>query len=179
MFSREECLRQYGSDYYVQKKVNTGDLFRVGKGIYSEKASVPELALLSFKYPHAVLTMHSAFYLHDLTDVIPEYYDFATGRNAAKIPDGRVKQYFVPDEYFPEGIDFLDYKGYSIPIYDKERMLIELMRYKTKLPYDYYKELILNYRKAMPQLDIQKIQDYALAAPKSGKILDTLQAEVL
>ena len=57
-------------------------------------------------------------------------------------------------------------------------MLIELVRYKSKIPFDYYKEIILNYRKLLPQLDVQKIQDYALAAPKSNKVLETLQAEV-
>ena len=57
-------------------------------------------------------------------------------------------------------------------------MLIELARYKSKLPFDYYKEIVLNYRKILPRLDIQKIQDYALIAPKSNKVLETLQLEV-
>lgn len=58
-------------------------------------------------------------------------------------------------------------------------MLIELLRYKSKFPFDYYKEIILNYRKILPRLNIQMIQDYAFAAPKSGKVLDTLRMEVL
>ncbi len=90
-----------------------------------------------------------------------------------------MKQYFVSDEFFEEGIERTEYKGYSIRIYDRERMLIELVRYKSKLPFDYYKEIILNYRKILPQLNIQKIQDYALASPKSGKVMETLQIEVL
>lgn len=52
------------------------------------------------------------------------------------------------------GIEIADYKGYDIRIYNKERMLIELVRYKSKLPFDYYKEIILNYRKLLPRLDI-------------------------
>lgn len=58
-------------------------------------------------------------------------------------------------------------------------MLIEVLRYKSKLPFDYYKEIVLHYRKILPQLDIQKIQDYALIAPKSNKIIETLQMEVM
>ncbi len=58
-------------------------------------------------------------------------------------------------------------------------MLIELLRYKSKLPYDYYKEILLNYRKIMPQLNIQAIQDYAYDAPKSGRIMEMLRTEVL
>ena len=58
-------------------------------------------------------------------------------------------------------------------------MLIELLRYKSKLPFDYYKEVLLYDRRIMPQLNIQMIQDYACEAPKSGKIMETLQMEVL
>jgi len=178
MKSRAECLEKYGSDYFIEKKIEKGELFKIGKGIYSEKKNVPEIAMFAYKYPNAVVTMDSAFYFHGLTDVIPDKYDLATIRDAAKIRDERVKQYFVPDVFFKEGIETVDYKGYDVRIYNKERMLVELVRYKSKLPFDYYKEIILNYRKLLPNLDIQKIQDYALMAPKSNKVLEILQLEV-
>lgn len=179
MESRSECLKKYGSDYRIQKKVDAGELFKVAKAIYSEDKYVPELAVLAYQYPNAVLTMHNAFYMHGLTDVIPDEYDLATERDAAKIKDRRVKQYFSPKGFFDQGVQTVDYKGYPIKVYSKERMLIELLRYKTKLPYDYYKEILLNFRKITPQLDIQAVQDYAYAAPKSGKIMEMLQTEVL
>ena len=34
MKTRAECLEEYGSDYFVEKKIETGVLFKVGKGIY-------------------------------------------------------------------------------------------------------------------------------------------------
>lgn len=123
--------------------------------------------------------MNSAFYLHGLTDVIPDEYDLATDRNAAKIRDSKVKQYFNPSGFFEQGVETVDYQGYPIRMYNKERMLIELLRYKSKLPFDFYKEVVLNYRKIMPKLDMQAIQDYAYEAPRSGKILESLQMEVL
>lgn len=179
MKSRTECLAEYGSDYVIRQKVERGELFRVGKAIYSKEVYVPELAVLAYRYPQAIVTMHNAFYIHGLTDVIPEDYDFATNRNAAKIRDKRVKQYFYPIDFFKHGIETIDYRGYPIRIYSKERMLIELLRYKSKLPFDYYKEIILNFRKLIPQLDVQAIQDYAYNAPKRGRILEILQMEVL
>lgn len=179
MKTRAECLEKYGSDYFIEKKIEEGELFKVGKGIYSEKKYVPEIAMFVYKYPNAVVTMKSAFYFHGLTDMIPDECDLATTRDATKIKDERVKQYFIPEDFFKEGIETADYKGYDIRIYNKERMLIELVRYKSKLPFDYYKEIILNYRKLLPRLDIQKIQDYALMAPKSNKVLEILQMEVL
>ena len=143
------------------------------------KKHIPEIAIVSFKYPNAVVTMGSAFYLYGLTDVIPDVIDLATPRDAAKIKDKRVKQYFVSEEFFKEGIDHIDHEGYRISVYSKERMLVELLRYKSKLSYDFYKEVVLNYRKILPTLNIQEIQDLALDAPKSAKVLDLLQSEVL
>ena len=178
MLSRKQCLEKYGSDYFIRKEIDDGKLYRIAKGIYSEKDHVPEMVLVLHKHPDSVVTMRTAFYMHELTDVIPAEIDIATTRNAAKISGDNIRQYFVNDELFHEGIKKMDYKGYDISIYNKERMLIELLRYKTKLPFDYYKEIILNYRKIMPRLNIQKIQDYAFVAPKSGKIMELLRMEV-
>ena len=58
-------------------------------------------------------------------------------------------------------------------------MLVELIRNKNNLPFDYYKEILLNYRKMINELDIQAIQEYAYALPKTNMVLETLQLEVL
>ena len=70
MKTRAECLKKYGSDYFIEKKIEEGKLFKIGKGIYSEKKYVPEIAMLVYKYQNAVVTMKSAFYFHGLTDVM-------------------------------------------------------------------------------------------------------------
>lgn len=178
MMSRAECIDEYGSDYLIEQKIKKGELYKLIKGVYSTQKHVPELAIFTFKYPSAVITMKSAFYFYGLTDVIPDVCDLATTRDATKIKDKKVKQYFVDDNFFEEGIDTVDYRGFNIRIYSKERMLIELIRYKSKLSFDYYKEVLLNYRRILPQLNIQEIQDIALAAPKSNKIMEILQMEV-
>ena len=149
--TRAECLKEYGSDYFINQMVAEGKLFRVDKGIFSEKEHVPELALLSYKYPKAIITMDTAFYLYGLTDEVPDVCTMATKREAAPISDKRVKQI---------------------------RMLIELVRYKSKLPFNYYKEILGNYRRILPQLNTEKIRNYAEVVPKSDKVIRTLRTEV-
>lgn len=178
MKTRTECLEEYGSDYYINRLVDEGKLFRVDKGIFSEEENVPELALLSFKYPKAIITMETAFYLYGLTDEVPDTCSMATKREAAPIADTRVKQIFMPKELIGMGATQIDYKGYDLQIFDKERMLIELVRYKSKLPVNYYKEIILNYRRILAQLNSEKVRDYAEAVPKSDKVIRTLRTEV-
>lgn len=70
--TRAECIKEYGSDYYINRLIVEGKLFRIEKGIFSEKEYVPELAILSYKYPRAVITMDTAFYLYGFTDVVPD-----------------------------------------------------------------------------------------------------------
>ena len=68
--------------------------------------------------------------------------------------------------------------GIDVPMYDKERMLIELARNKTKLPYDFYKEVLRRYRAQTEDLDIMHLQEYLLHFPKAGKIREILEQEV-
>ncbi|MBR6459882.1 MAG: hypothetical protein IKS49_07005 [Actinomycetaceae bacterium] len=179
MYSQADCIEKYGSKHNIGKAIEEGELYRLERGIYSEKEYVPELAILTFKYPKAIVTMRTAWFIHGLTDVLPGQYDLATDRDAAKITDKRVIQYFCPKEILANGLIEMDYQGYPIRIYDKERMLVELMRYKSKIPFDYYKEVVLNYRKILPALDIRKIEDYAMASPKRDMIMESLRLEVL
>lgn len=64
-----------------------------------------------YKYPNAVVTMKSAFYFHGLTDMIPDECDLATTRDATKIKDERVKQYFIPEEFSRKALKLLIIKG--------------------------------------------------------------------
>ena len=179
LLSRRECLARFGSDYFIEQQIAPGSLFRLGNGVFAEQKHDPENAIISHRYPHGVITLLSAFYHYGLTDVIPEACDLATSRNAAKIRDARVKQYFIPDGILYQGAIMDQEHNYPIRIYSRERLLIELLRYKSKLPFDLYKEVLLSFRKIITQLNIQDIQDYAMVVPKRKLVMEALQMEVL
>ena len=178
LLSRDDCLKRYGSDYRISQQIQKEQLYRLEKYVFSDKPWVPEQAVIAFRYPKAVLTMKSAFYYHGLTDMIPDVYDLATDRDAAKIRDSRVRQYFLPHDYVEEGVEKRNIQGYSIRIYNREKMLIELLRNKCSIPFDLYKEILLNYRRLLPELDIRKVEEYAASSPKSNMIMNALQTEV-
>lgn len=174
----DECLKQYGTDYQIKKATANGEIFKIEKGIYSDQKFVPEISVITKKYPKAILTMNTAFYYYAVTDVIPDQYYLVTDKNDAKIRDERVIQIFESQELLKIGVTEIERQGIPIRIYDKERMLIELIRRKNKLPYDYYKEIIHQYRKLIFELDVERVQEYAAMFPKSGMITETLQTEV-
>lgn len=178
LLSYQECITRFRSDYQIKKCIESGLLYKVEKGIYSTEKDVSELSLIMMKYPRAVLTLYSALYIHDLTDVIPQQYYLATHKDDTKIADKRVRQSFDLSEYLYIGMIEMEYQGSLIRVYSKERMLVELIRHKRKIPYDLYKEVISNYRKIIETLDISLIQEYAFQLPKSRMIMEVIQAEV-
>ena len=46
------------------------ELFRLERGIYATQNMASEIAIITKKSPHAILTMESAFYYHGFTDDI-------------------------------------------------------------------------------------------------------------
>ena len=179
LYSYKEGINKYGSKYLLKKAVESGEFFRQDDGVYSDERYVSEEFVIAAKYPKAIYTLDSAFYRYGLTDVIPEKYYLATDRDAAKIGDERVIQIFERRDLLYLGAVKIEQDGCVLNIYNKERLLVELLRHKSKLPFDYYKEVLLNYRDIMDDLDIRLIQDYAYELPKSAKIMETLQLEVL
>lgn len=179
LYTYDTCVKKYGSKYLLKKAVDTGKIFQLEKGVYADEHYVSEELVIAAKYPKAVFTMASAFYHYGLTDVIPDKYYLATDRNAAKIPDKRIVQVFEKSDLVMLGVNTEIKNGCRINIYSKERMLVELLRHKCKIPFDYYKEVLNNYRDIIYELDIRAIQDYAEAVPKSSMIMEKLQLEVL
>lgn len=179
IYKYDDCVIKYGSDYQLKLALKEKKAFFVEKGIYSDSEYYHSLDVISKKYPNAVFAGKSAFFYHDLTDSIPDKYCLATKREDTRFKDERVSQQYIKAEYFDLGITTLDVNGSTIRIYDKERMLIELMRFGKKYPLDYYKEIVNSYRDIVYKLDFGKTEKYAKAFPNGENILRKIQLEVL
>lgn len=179
ILSYSEAVNQFGSEYKLAKAVEEKRIFRHEEGIYSTNLYESELGIVMKKYPKAVLTGEYAFFSHGLTNVIPEKYDLATPSKAARITDKRVRQFYVNPDVFDFGIEEKTIDGVKVRIYDKERMLIELLRNRNSMSYDLYKEIILAYREIVNKLELPRIQEYVLVFPKSKMISRALDEEVM
>ena len=179
ILSYAEAIKEYGNAYQLSRVMESGQLYKQEDGIYSTRKYEPELSIIMKKYPKAVLTGEYAFYCHGLTNVIPEKYELATPSKSAPLKDRRIHQIYMRDDIFPLGIMEKEIDGASVRMYDRERMLIELLRNKNKMPYDLYKEILLNYRNIIDELELWRIQEYASVFPKSRMISKALDVEVL
>ena len=63
-------------------------------------------------------------------------------------------------------------------MYDKERLLVELIRKRKQIPFDYYKEIIANYRRISNVLDMYKIEEYLSLYKNDANLSEALIREV-
>ena len=90
-----------------------------------------------------------------------------------------VEQYFMNNGLISIGVTTIKHNNIDTPIFNKERMLIEVVRYKNKLPFDYYKEVINYYRNHIEEIDVSLVLDYLESFPKKRLLTKTIQLEVL
>lgn len=173
-----ECLEEYGSHYRIRELIREGKLFKIEPGIYSDSSRYGTLEVLLTKYPRSVVTLDSAFHYYNLTDEIPTMFHLATDRDDGKIKDPRVKQSFVPTGTSSIGVTEIDYCGEKIRIYDKERLVIETVRHKTKMPLDLYHEVISNFRDIRHELYGAKIDNYLQSFPRRDVLFTIIRDEV-
>ncbi len=125
--------------------------------------------------------MDSAYYYYNLTDIIPSKVYLATDRNTDKINNEKIVQTFMSKDILYKGRINLQTNDGVINIYDRERLLIELIRKKKKIPFfDYYKEIIsnYNYRAIVDELDMYKIEEYLSLFKNDMNLSNILQMEV-
>ncbi|MCL2080140.1 MAG: hypothetical protein FWH17_09965 [Oscillospiraceae bacterium] len=179
MFTHKELEKFFKSDYQIKKKIADGEIHKIDRGLYSDTPSVHPLEVITKKYPHAIFTMDSAFYFHGLTDVIPQKMHLAVIRTATRrIAYNNIAAVYVLEKLLNIGKTQIIFDGVSINIYDKERMLIELIRSKKRMAFDYYKEVINSYRTIVKELDTRAIEDYAMEFDTDEYIFKAIQEEV-
>lgn len=178
IYSGKEAIEKYGTRYNLSKALKNKEIFRLEHGIYSDKDLVNPMIIASKKYSSAIITMDSAFYYYDLTDVIPKKTFIATNRNSNIIHDSNIVQIRIPKEKLNQGKEVVLIDGEKVKMYNKERLLVELIRKRNQIPFDYYKELISNYRKIVDDLDMRKIEEYLSLYKNESNIADVLLREV-
>jgi len=178
IYNYKEVISIYKNNYQLQKALDNKEIYKIESGLYSNNEFVNYLLIIKKKYPNAIFTSDSAYYYHNLTDVIPQFYFLATHVKAAKINDNKIKQVYVAQDKFELGISKLVVNGIEIKIYDKEKLLIDLIKNSEKIPFDYYKEIINNYRNICNELDMDKLSNYLNYYKNDIELFSKIQKEV-
>jgi predicted transcriptional regulator of viral defense system len=179
LYTYSEALKECGSRSALMRKVSEGKLYLLRRNLYSTEPHIDELVQTMKLIPQGVVTGHTAFYLHGLTDHVPSRIDIATRRNATRISNPEIRQHFVASNLLEVGATVIDSEGEQIRIYDLEAMLFYLLHHEGKLPFDLFKEVMKSYRSRADELDYQKLQSYAAILPGGRRNLERMIKEVL
>ena len=179
LMTTSECMAKFGSFYRIAQAVREGKLCKMARGLYADSKRHRDVEMLLKKYPSAVVTMLSAYYYYGLTDTVPDKIHLAVERDGTKIRGENAVEYFVPRGTGKIGVVNAKLNGMALRIFDKERLLIETIRMRTKMPLDLYHEVIGNYRKEAATLYPAKMEDYLESFPRRKVIFDAIKREVL
>ena len=74
LYFHKELKEKLKSDYKIKKAVNEKKYFKIDKGLYSDSKEFDQMEYIARKYPNAILTGETAFYVWNLTDEIPDKF---------------------------------------------------------------------------------------------------------
>lgn len=160
LLSYDEALDIYGSDYQLKKAISKHQIYKIEKGIYSDRKDPDVLALMSKKYPLAVIDHEYAFYLYNLIRTKPDKITLITPFTSSRIKDERIRQSFIQEDLLYLGVEILEIEQEPIYTYNLERLLVELVRNRNKYSKIVYREAVSNYRKIIKDLSDDLIQEY-------------------
>ncbi len=156
IYTYQELLKIYGNQRQVANAVKAGKFFLISRGIYSDEFHQITPEYIAKRYPSVIFTGQTAFYHYGYTTDAGSTYDVACKLGTTRIKHPMIHQTYQTSSIFDVGKTQIN----GMNFYDKERMLIELVRGKSSFSYDYYKEVLDGFRKDSKQIDLYKVSQY-------------------
>ncbi|MHA6534595.1 type IV toxin-antitoxin system AbiEi family antitoxin domain-containing protein [Paenibacillus sp. BAC0078] len=155
------------SPYYIKKLESVGEIERVKQGVYRHSSQdnepLNEMVEVSKLVPKGVICLLSALSYYELTTYNPWEYHIAIHRGGKKpkLPGyPPIKIIYLADVQYKVGIDEVCIDGFAVKIYDREKTICDIVRYREKLGIDLMKEGLRSYLQS-PHKNITKLVSYA------------------
>ncbi|AOZ94944.1 hypothetical protein LPB68_21755 (plasmid) [Paenibacillus crassostreae] len=147
----QELLKNNISIYMLKKFEEQGVIIKLKRGLYSlidNDIVLDELIEASLLVPKGVLCLYSALAFHDLSTYTPGEYNFAIPRTDRKpsLPNyPPIKIFSFDNDTFQAGIEEHEKDGHIVKVYDRERTICDIVKYRNKLDSNVVKEALKNY----------------------------------
>lgn len=180
---RGELLPALMSARTLQKYMEQEIIQRWGRGMYRLREDnlpdAPEMLMVARKYPASVICLVSALSFHDLTTQIPHAVDIAIPYrgNAPKSTYPLIRTYRFRDAIYEAGIDIQDIQGVPLKVYNKEKTLVDVFRFRNRIGMDVFLEALNTYAKNYP-INLPLLHEYAALRGVSRTIMPYLETLV-
>jgi len=167
---------------YSQDKINVAveakELFKIEKGIYSDKETYQDEELICFKYPNAVITLESALAIYDDSYPKPEKIEISTPHKSKQLKNDLIKQYFNTSPGYESGVEDYNYKGSIIKIYNVDKLLVEFIRHKSSYTDEEFNNILKYFINNKSKLNKEKIYNYIEDYKYQDKITEVLENKI-
>jgi predicted transcriptional regulator of viral defense system len=146
---------------------DTGDIERVGRGLYrlstAPPLSSPDLVPIAIRIPHAVVCLISALAHHHLTTQVPHSIDIALPSHAQipKIDGVPLRVFWYAKPSFSSGVDVVRVDKVPVRIYSPEKTIADCFKYRNKIGIDIAIEALRTYRERKRKPDFQSLMKFA------------------
>lgn len=135
----------------LSRLVEEGALIRVKRGVYMlPEGTVDELQIIQLKIPDGIFSFGTALYFNGLSNRVPEIYHISVphGKNMTRIKreNSNIVLHYPKQEYFELGKKMAQTSfGAPIFIYDAERSILDLIKYRKKMDMQLFNDALKLY----------------------------------
>ncbi len=152
----------------IARLVQTGKLEKIKAGLYklpeiSDSANIgANLVEISHAVPHGVIALASALAHYDLTTFVPPevYIAIPMSDKPPKIAYPPVRFFYFPEQFYRVGIRVIKTSAGIVRMYDPEKTICDMFRYRDKLGENLALEALKNYLRQKDS-NIKKLSEYA------------------
>lgn len=149
-YARQTELREHGfQSRNISKLYNKGVLEKIQPGLYKLKDNdvTSGFVDISKAIPQAVIALVSALAYYELTTFNPSKIHLAIPNDAKppKLHFPPIEVYYYRKKQYRPGIDEINIQDHTVRIYNKEKTVCDMFRYRNKLGEDLALEGLKNY----------------------------------
>jgi predicted transcriptional regulator of viral defense system len=165
----------------IKRLVEQGRLVKLKPGLYRLRDIPPHettgLVEVCLAMPKAVICLTSALAFHELTTFVPTVVSFAipVSDKPVALGDPPNQVYFFSVNQYKSGIEYQETSAGHIRVYNTEKTVCDLFRYRNKLGEDLAIEALKEYLKRR-QRDLNKLAKFAEICRVKGTVLQYVKA---
>jgi predicted transcriptional regulator of viral defense system len=149
--------------YQINALLDSGAIIKLKHGVYKwQTDEVNEWEDLTYLVPRGVLCLFTAAFYYELTTFVSSTYHIAIPKKAKIVlPDyPPIQLYYWDTAAFNLGIVETVIQETTIKMYDLEKTVCDIIRFRNKVGIDIAKEVLKNYLKR-PDRNLAKLNEYA------------------
>ena len=169
-------IDEEGRYYFVRKAMDAGNVVRLKNGVYATEDGLANTMVdVERIVPGGVLCLYSAWEHYGLTTQVPgSIYVAVEKHRKVVVPEfPPITLCYWEQKYYEMGVVEADVAGHKLRIYDIERSVCDVVRFRNKVGIDVMTEVLRAYLSRKDR-NIAKLTDYA------GKMrIGTIMAQYL